>query len=261
MKSLNLTSCHKLVSIHNLFRLPNIESLILWECSNLTHVCETIEGLQSLALLNLASCEKLWKVSWNNKLVNQQEKLKALFIGREISEQLLFSLPQSLKYLFLDYCNLKYHNDLRVAFNGPLFGISLRGNLFEFMPSNIDFTMLRVLNLEYCINLNSILCLPSTLEELYTYDCKSLEKVTFQSARFRLRKFGYKGCFKLSEVQGLFKLVDVKELNEADPGHINWVKAYHDHKVELVGDEITQGRIWHVQVVSLNFSQINAKVH
>ncbi|KAJ0605452.1 putative TIR domain, P-loop containing nucleoside triphosphate hydrolase [Helianthus annuus] len=249
LKILNLRSCTRLVSIRKLCRLPNLETLILWHCYRLAHVCETIGSLQSLVLLNLVGCTKLWKSSRNKKHVYQLERIKALCNGGGTQEEPLLSFPQSLRFLFLDYCDLEYQNDLSVLFNGPLVGISLRGNLFEFMPNNIELRMLRVLNLTSCKNLKSILCLPSTIEELYTYRCRSLEKVTFQSTRFELRKFRYKGCLKLSKVQGLFKLVAIKELAEAYLGKMKWIKEYQDHKVDLVGDEVTKGRIWHMQML------------
>ncbi|KAJ0616260.1 putative TIR domain, P-loop containing nucleoside triphosphate hydrolase [Helianthus annuus] len=249
LKDLNLRGCTRLVSVRKLWRLPNLETLILWDCNSLTHVCESIGSLQSLALLNLVGCKKLWKSSRNKKHVYRLERIKALCNGGGTQEQPLLSLPRSLRFLFLDYCDLECHNDLSVLFNVSLFGISLRGNLFEFMPNNIDLKTLRVLNLSSCINLKSILCLPSTIEELYTYRCKSLEKVTFQSARFKLRKFKYEGCLKLSKVQGLFKLVAIKELDEVYLGKMKWIKEYQDDKVDLVGDEVTKGRIWHMQIL------------
>ncbi|MFS8020946.1 hypothetical protein Hanom_Chr16g01421711 [Helianthus anomalus] len=30
---------------------------------------------------------------------------------------------------------------------------------------------------------------------------------------------------------------------------MQWIKAYEDHKVDLVGDDITKGRIWHTQML------------
>lgn len=109
--------------------------------------------------------------------------------------------------------------------------------------------MLRVLNLTCCQNLKSLLHLPPTLEELYTHWCTSLERITFQSGHFRLRKFGCEGCFKLYEVEGLFKLVAVAKLDEVDLGHFKWIKAHEDRTVELVGDDITKGRVCHIQVI------------
>ncbi|XP_076892428.1 disease resistance protein RUN1-like, partial [Bidens hawaiensis] len=250
LKILNLQICENLVSIRKLYRLPNLETLILWGCSDLTHVCETLKGLQNLTLLNLSGCENLWKESWIRKLVNQHKMLKALCVGGGIPEQSFFSLPQSLKFLFLAEFNLKYHNDLRVIVNGPLYGLNLGRNLFDQLPNNIDLKMLRVLNLNSCKNLKSILCLPNTLEELHTYKCRLLEKVTFQSTRFRLKKFDYRGCFNLCEVYGLFKLVAIEELDEADLGHMKWIKAYQDHTVNLIcGDIHDEGIIRHIQML------------
>ncbi|PWA78796.1 toll/interleukin-1 receptor (TIR) domain-containing protein [Artemisia annua] len=109
--------------------------------------------------------------------------------------------------------------------------------------------MLRVLDLTCCPNLKSILCIPSTLEELYIDCCTTLEKITFQSARFKLQKFVYKGCFKLSEIQGLFKLVPIAKLDESDLGNMKCIKAYKDYMADLVGDVITVGRIWKIHIL------------
>ncbi|KAJ0524885.1 hypothetical protein HanRHA438_Chr09g0384041 [Helianthus annuus] len=38
-------------------------------------------------------------------------------------------------------------------------------------------------------------------------------------------------------------------MNEADLGHMKWIKAYEDHKVDLVGDEVTKGRDWNIQML------------
>ncbi|CAH1449201.1 unnamed protein product [Lactuca virosa] len=129
LKILNLKECYELVSIHNLSRLPNLESLILWNCSSLTHVCESIGGLKSLALLDFTGCKYLMK----------------------------------------------------------------------------------------------------TLK--------------------RLREFVYRGCNKVSEIQGLFKLVPIAKHDEADLGHMKWIKAYQDYRVYLVGDEITKERDLRIQVL------------
>lgn len=265
MKILNLKSSHNLVSIRNLDRLPNLETLILWNCYSLTHVCKTIGGLERLDLLDLTGCKNLWKVLLNKKYLNKQQRLKALFIGKGIQRKSSFSLPGSLKFLFLNDCGFKNNNnDVPVMFSGqPFLYMNLGNSLFEFLPHNIDLKMLRVLDLTCCPRLKSLLCLPSTLEELYTYSCESLERITFQSPRFRLREFGYGGCFELSEIQGLFKLVSIASLNEADLGHMKWIKAYEDHEVDLVGDEITEGRVWHIQVVYLFLKRIykHSKTH
>lgn len=222
LKILDLQFSQKLASVCNLYRLPILETLILTRCISLTHVCKTIGDLEHLSHLSLTGCTK-WKASSNQTFVNQQpEKLKALFIS---PEQPLFSLPRSLSSLFLN------------------------GNPFEIMPSYIGLEKLRILELTYCPNLKSLLCLPSTLESLYVDWCISLEIITFQSARFTLRVFNYEGCFKLCEIQGLFKLVPIEKLDEAELGHMKWIKAYQNNKVDLVGDLITKGRTWNIQML------------
>ncbi|XP_076921846.1 uncharacterized protein LOC143583421 [Bidens hawaiensis] len=127
--------------------------------------------------------------------------------------------------------------------------MTLAVNSFEMLPSHIDLKMLWSLELTDCSNLKSLPCLPSMLERLYVNWCSSLENITFQSGRFTLQVFSYEGCFKLCEIQGLFKLVPIAKLEEADLGHMQWIKAYQGHKVDLVGDVITEGRPFNVQML------------
>nr|XP_043627290.1 disease resistance protein RPV1-like [Erigeron canadensis] len=228
LKTLNFRNCLYLASIRNLNRVPNLETLILWDCTSLTHISKTIAGLERLALLDLTGCKNLLKVT----------------------EQQSFILPHSLQFLFLNNVDLEKLNNFHVVFSGqPFFYINLGNNLFNFLPNNIDLKMLRVLNLTSCRCLKSLLYLPRTLEELYTHSCESLKKITFQSAHFKLREFGYSRCIELCEIQGLFKLVFIKNIGEAELGHMNWIRAFQDHTVELVGDEIIKGRQEHIQML------------
>ncbi|GKE40507.1 TMV resistance protein N-like protein, partial [Tanacetum coccineum] len=163
LKFLNLDGCDKLVSISSFHQLPKLETLVLWDCSNLTELCKTIGDLESLTVLNLTGCKKLWEVSLNKKYV-KPERGKALCIGGGITEKPLIFLPHSLKSLLLGYCELEYKSDVCLA--QPLYNLNLEGNPFELLPNNIDLKLLRILNLTSCPNLKSIIC-PSMLEELY----------------------------------------------------------------------------------------------
>ncbi|XP_023768419.2 disease resistance protein RPV1 isoform X1 [Lactuca sativa] len=258
LKILNLKESCKLVSIDKLSRLPNLETLILWNCSSLTHVCETIGGLESLVLLDFTGCKNLWKVSSNRNNINLLKRLKTLCIGGGIQKQSSFSLPDSLKFLFLNNCHLGNNNDVPLVFSGqPLFYMNLGNNMFKKLPSYINLKTLRVLELTFCPNIKSLLCLPSTLEELYTYWCFSLKKITFESHRFRLRKFMYQSCSGLFEVEGLFKLVSIAQLDEAELGHMKWIKTYKACRVDLVGDEISRDIIWHTPVCLFEYGIVS----
>lgn len=198
---------------------------------------QTCHDLQSLRLpklerLVLGKCISLIHVSTS---IGDLENLSFLdlqgcakFWMASSNQQTSFPLPQSLSYL------------------------DLENNPFEKLPSHINLTMVRELYLRFCTNLKFLHRLPVTLEELNVDWCSSLEFITFESARFTLRVFNYEGCFNLSEIQGLFKLVSVAELDESDLGHMKWTKIYDNHKVDLVGDTITKGRRWKIQVISLS---------
>ncbi|KAJ0524651.1 putative leucine-rich repeat domain superfamily [Helianthus annuus] len=153
--------------------------------------------------------------------------------------------------LALSYCSLGYNNDDHVVFSArSLFELYLQGNPFENLLSNIiDLKILRILYLYSCPNLKSLLCIPSTVQELNIDWCESLERITFQSGRFSLQTFDYRGCFNLTEVQGLFNLVPLAKLDEANLGHMKWIKPFQHQKVDLVGDEITKGRSWRTQML------------
>ncbi|XP_035833255.1 disease resistance protein RPV1 isoform X2 [Helianthus annuus] len=237
LKYLSLKGCDKLVRICNLCLLPKLELLNLTNCSSLTHISKSIGDLESLVTLDLKGCIKMWKCV---------HRLETMIIP----EERWFSLPKSLMWLFLTNCDLEFNSDIRVPFHAhSSLRMSLAYNPFEYLPNNIDLKMLRSLNLYSCQNLKSLPSIPSTLKELYIDWCTSLERLTFQSGRFSLREFAYECCFKLSEVQGLFKLLPVVKMEAADLGDMQWVKAYEDHKVDLVGDEITKGRIWNTQML------------
>ncbi|KAJ0540944.1 putative TIR domain, P-loop containing nucleoside triphosphate hydrolase [Helianthus annuus] len=247
LKILALKECYKLVSICNLYRLPKLERLLLTRCCSLTHLCKSIGHLESLALLDLKGCTKLFQTSSNMKGNSRQKHPR---IDRGNSEQALFSLPRSLESLYLDFCNVEY-DDVQVEFHADsFFNLCLGCNVFEFLPKSIDLNMLRTLDLYSCILLKFLPSIPSTLEELYIDWCCSLERVTFQSGRFRLQHFSYEGCSKLSEVQGIFKLVPISKIREANlVQHMQWIKEYEHLRMDLVSDEITVGKDRQIQML------------
>ncbi|XP_023756518.1 disease resistance protein RUN1 [Lactuca sativa] len=243
LQILNLKDSHNLFEIRNMSMIPHLETLILWNCYSLVHVCETIGDLTSLTLLNMTGCANLCEREQTNVLV-----------GLEASSSLqpTFSFPLSLHRLFLQDCNLECTDSFPLSFSLQinLQYLNLGNSLFEFLPCYDHLKNLRVLDLSLCSRLKWLLCLPSTLAELYIYYCNSLEKISFQSHRFTLQEFGYEGCISLSEIEGFIKLVPLAKLEENDLGHLKWLKQYQNHEVSLVGDdELTKGRSSCVQML------------
>ncbi|GKC57190.1 disease resistance-like protein DSC1 isoform X1 [Tanacetum coccineum] len=236
LKILKFKESQSLLEIRNISKLPNLETLILWNCYSLGNVSETIRELKSLALLNMTGCEHLFK---------------ALNFGRQSPQQPLFFLPHSLERLFLKSCNLE-HNNYYLTFQDQslLQYLNLANNVFELLPDYNHLKNIRVLDLSYCSKLKCILRLPSTLEKLFITCCKSLEKVTFQSHRFTLREIDYEGCTNLLEIEGLIKLVPISKIDEMDLGHMKWIKQYQNHEMCLIGDyQLTVGRSWQIQML------------
>ncbi|CAI9293465.1 unnamed protein product [Lactuca saligna] len=229
LKILNFKDSHSLLKICNISRLPNLETLILWNCYSLVHVCDTIEDLKSLSLLNMTGCEHLLKGS----------NLK---------------FPHSLERIWLKNCNIDFelsdYSILSFQIHSMLQYLHLGNNLFEFLPDYNHLKSLRVLELSFCSRLKRIECLPNTLEELFTTCCELLENISFQSHRFALREFDYEGCINLLEVEGLLKLVPILRIDERDLGHMKWLKDYQDLEVSLIGDyQLTSGRSHHIQML------------
>ncbi|PWA83123.1 NB-ARC domains-containing protein [Artemisia annua] len=236
LKILNFKDSHSLAEIHHISRLPNLETLILWNCYSLVHVSETIGELKRLALLNLIGCEQL---------------LKASNFSGQSPQQPLFSFPHSLERLLLKSCNLE-HNNYYSTFQDQslLQHLNLANNKFELLPDYNHLKNLRVLDLSFCSKLKCILRLPSTLEKLFITCCKSLEKVTFLSHRFTLGEIDYEGCTNLLEIEGLIKLVPISKIDEIDLGHMKWIKQYQNHEVCLIGDcQLTVDRSRQIQML------------
>nr|KAJ0196275.1 hypothetical protein LSAT_V11C700361250 [Lactuca sativa] len=208
LKILNLKYSLDLVSIRHLSRLPNLKTLILLHCwsLSLTQVCKTIGGLKKLSLLDFGGHH----LPRNKKYANPLQMLKTLFTGGGMPQLFLVPFPDSLKNLFLI-------NNIHPFFKHLNFG----SNPLMLLNNYANLKMLRVLDVSDCRNMRSLLCLPSTLEEL-------------------LRKFEYFESQNLFEIQGFLKMVPLAKVDEVDLGHMKWIKTYHDTEVNLAGDDVNR---------------------
>ncbi|KVH87817.1 NB-ARC-like protein [Cynara cardunculus var. scolymus] len=239
LKSLNLQSSKSLSTIRNIYRLPNIETLILCQCDELVDVCETIGDLKNLALLDMSECPKLSRNPTST-------------FGGGSPQQTSFSLPHSLVWLSIRDCGLDGTEKFPLSFSiqQKLQYLDLGIGLFESLPNYNHLENLRVLHVTLSCRLKWLLCLPSALAELYVYGCSSLYKITFESHRFTLHEFGYDDCYQLSEVEDFFKLVPVARLDETDLGHLKWLKKYQHHHVFLIrDDQIMKNRSQRIQML------------
>ncbi|KAJ0532598.1 putative protein kinase RLK-Pelle-CrRLK1L-1 family [Helianthus annuus] len=232
LKILNLNDSHYLIEIRNIVKIPNLEILNLRNCYNLVSVCENLGDLTKLALLNLTGCKNLYSLGHRKKPT--------------------FSLPFSLQQLILKDCRLASTDSIPFSsiVQPCLQYVNLGNSRFESLPCCDHLENLRILDLSFCSKLKCLVSLPSTLAELYIYYCESLERITFQSHRFTLQEFRYEGCNNLYEVEGFIKLVPIAKLDETDLYHMKWLKEYQNHQVPLVGDELTVGRNWQIQMLS-----------
>ncbi|XP_076894289.1 disease resistance protein RML1B-like [Bidens hawaiensis] len=240
LRILNLKDSHNLLEIRSIFKIPHLETLILWNCYSLVNVCRSIGDLTSLALLNMTGCKNLFR---HTNLSTS---------GGVDTTQPTFFFPRSLHQLFLKDCHLVCTDSSPLSFSvqPDLHYLNLGSSLFENLPCYNSIESLRVLDLSFCSRLKCLLSLPSTLAELYISYCESLERITFQSPQFNLQEFGYKGCIHLYEIEGFFKLVPIAKLDETDLGHLKWLKEYQKYEMCLVGDdELTAGRSLHIQML------------
>ncbi|XP_071726814.1 uncharacterized protein [Rutidosis leptorrhynchoides] len=243
---LNLRNSHNLLEIRNIFNIPHLETLILWNCNKLVHVCETIGDLTRLALLNMTGCYKLWKGDMTNLSVG----LNASTSRQDVTIP-KFSFPHSLNRLFLKGCYIECTDSFPLSFNAQpyLQYLNMSNSLFVFLPCYSHLKNLRVLDLSLCSRLKWLLNLPGTLAELYVYYCKSLERKTFESHQFTLLEIGYEGCINLYEIEGFIKLLPIAELDESALGHLKWLKVYENHTMCLVGDVLAIGSSHKIQML------------
>ncbi|KAM7469351.1 hypothetical protein LguiA_007534 [Lonicera macranthoides] len=251
LKILDLSYSVRLVKTPNFLGVPSLEKLILEGCLSLIKICESIETLQKLNLLDLTFCKNLRKLPSNMHKLGSLETLiiagcLSLFtFGLDISatcsangqgkwwrtallqpwvsqpckdpEILWASLPHSLVRLSLVYCNLS-DDSLPCAFNNlsRLGYLDLTGNLFSSLPDCIkSLSSLRSLALGGCGSLDSILGLPSNLQslDLHSIIDMSLRRITFQSTPNKLDEINIGKCYSLIEIEGIIKMEPIEKVD------------------------------------------------
>ncbi|CAL9006559.1 unnamed protein product [Prunus brigantina] len=212
LKILDLSHSHSLTETMDFSYCPNLEKLVLVDCTSLIYVHGSIGNLERLIYLNMKDCKNLRMLPRNIcmlksletfiisgcsnlnglsiEMLRNMDSLKVLEtdgipiseLWLERSSSILGSLPCSLVELSLWGCNLS-DDAFPMDFShlSSLQRLNLGNNPFGSLPNCIKgLTRLHKLSFNNCTSLKSLLRLPK-LNELDIGGCISLEKITYQS--------------------------------------------------------------------------------
>ncbi|GFY94660.1 disease resistance protein [Actinidia rufa] len=252
LKILNLSHCHGLTNTPNFTVFPNLEDLTLEDCVHLVKVHESIGELKKIVSLNMKGCKNLKKLpseiqcltslrtlnmsgcskldlSADGIMINRTGTTHGVESGswlfkpfvlkpRKNPESLYFSLatlPRSLVTLSLAQCNVSSDGLARSLGSLSLLqDLNLSMNPISSLPESIKYlTMLKSLKLDSCKRLQSLPELPNSLTMLNAGYCSSLQMVSSPPNLFTSLELDMSGCEKLVEVQGIFTLMPIGNVN------------------------------------------------
>ncbi|XP_010263244.1 PREDICTED: TMV resistance protein N-like [Nelumbo nucifera] len=185
LKVLNAKGCTSMERLSNIKSLLSLEVLDLCE-SNFFNLPASISHLSQLQILRLQNCTRLQSIP---------------------------ELPSNLKSLNADGCTSLE----RISNLGNLElleELSLRNNNFCSLPVGIgQLSQLQYLWLQDCTRLKSLEELPSSLIELFSDGCTSLEMLPNMSNCYNLSSLLLGDCDKLIEIQGLERLGNLRRIH------------------------------------------------
>ncbi|XP_050237160.1 disease resistance protein RPV1-like isoform X2 [Mercurialis annua] len=240
LERLKLKNCINLVELdESIGYLKQLIVLDLRGCKNLKRLPREIGLLVSLEKVNLCNCSKLDQLP---EEMRKMQSLKVLYadgtalthpeavtgpwystfwpwsLPRKDPRSITFSfaiLPSHLVTLSLADCNLSdaaIPNDLRGL--QSLESLDLKGNPIHSIPESIkSLSTLQYLCLDKCTSLQCLPELPISLEELKAEGCTSLERITNLPNLLSNLLVELFGCDQLVEVQGLFKLESIMNMD------------------------------------------------
>ncbi|XP_062177036.1 disease resistance protein RUN1-like [Alnus glutinosa] len=222
MKILNLSHSHYLSQTPDFSRLPNLEQLILEDCTSLFEVHHSIGDLTSLVLVNLKGCKCLTSLPRSFYKLKSLEtlilsgSLPSLFWSWISPRKCLKPVNilsttlkgfNSLRDLRLRGCNLSDNAILTDVWSlCPLEILDLGCNSFESLPPSLGgLSKLGQLILDGCKKLKSIPDLPASLYFLYANNCTELERISNPSKLSNVFSLSVANCKKLVEIPCLEK--------------------------------------------------------
>ncbi|KAL8254296.1 hypothetical protein R6Q59_032517 [Mikania micrantha] len=228
LEVLDLTECNKLKELpRSISKLKNLKSLLIDGCSNLGEFPCEIKDMRSLEVLKADSINIESNVSSSAIVEALPRSLKTVLI----------SLPSSLVYLSLK--NNKLSNEFfpkDFSSLSMLKKLDLDGNPIDSLPDCVrSLIRLDYLNLNDCQRLKTVLSAPNTLKRISTYNCFSLEQITFHPEKSALLEIDYYDSNSLTEIQDKFKLQVLAEINEEVLHSLGWIdiEYLNDYKVAM----------------------------
>ncbi|PHU08275.1 hypothetical protein BC332_24764 [Capsicum chinense] len=203
LKYLNLGHSQKLIRTPDFSGIPNLERLVLEECTSLIEFKFSVGDLGKLVFLNLANCRKLKtlpksfrlekleililsgcsKLETFSEIDGKMHRLSELYLGATALSELPSSIEDlsGVSVISLSCCKrIEYGGILSdLGFLPSLVELNLDGNNFSNIPAAciIRLTRLKVLALAGCTRLESFPELPPSMEKLYADECTSLMSI------------------------------------------------------------------------------------
>ncbi|ONI22397.1 hypothetical protein PRUPE_2G126600 [Prunus persica] len=231
LKILDLSHSHSLTETIDFSYCPNLEKLVLVDCTSLIYVHGSIGNLERLIYLNMKDCKNLRMLPKN---ICMLKSLETFIISgcsnlNELSIEMLRNMD-SLKVLETDGipiielslwgCNLS-DDAFPMDFShlSSLQRLNLGNNPISSLPNCIKgLTRLHKLSFNKCTSLKSLLRVPK-LYDLDITECISLEKITYQYPRLSWERCTRLCCnYNLVDWEYRYKLqpigsVDVEMIN------------------------------------------------
>lgn len=236
---LNLRGCKNLRRLPTSFNnLKSLEHLIISGCSRLATTTMELGKLESLTILHADEIAFRQHTQWRSWLSRPKRAVYS-------ESFLLSSLSHSLVSLSLVKCSLT-DDALSTGITGlpSLHFLNLSGNLICSIPQNIiNLSMLKELWLDYCVNLQTLPELPSSLTTLKAAGCTSLQDIRNLPNLWTKLFLYVMDCEKLDEVGGLFKLAPIRNFDAEVVKTLGYldIEAIQDAEVELF-NELTETR-------------------
>ena len=233
-----IRDCKGLTSLDSLGQLQSLDRLLIDNCSGLREINLNSWETPQLTYLNIASCDQLVTVdgfprtsetcclelfdcqALEKITLQQKSNLDELFVDFCGKLDSINVLPESLTGLRIHYCNslrkiegqripmLKHVDvsglpesisfDLRLE-SAEIITLSECDGIRD-LDFSQTFSQLKELHITCCKGLLSLHSLPMSVEKVFLYDCKSLERIKPENSLPNLIELSWSDCPNLSDV-------------------------------------------------------------